>query len=64
MTGAFGFLGSAVNLASAVGPVAVGALATLSLEVTFAVDTAVYALALGICLVVVTRREQRDPAPT
>jgi MFS transporter, DHA1 family, multidrug resistance protein len=61
---AFGFLGSAVNLASAVGPVAVGALATLSLGVTFAVDTAVYALALGICLMVVTRRVQRDPAPT
>ena len=56
---AFGFLGSAVNLASAVGPIAAGALATLSLEATFAVDTVVYALALAICLTVVTRSGEK-----
>jgi MFS family permease len=53
---AFGFLGSAVNMASAIGPIAAGALATVSLEATFAVDTVVYALALGVCVTVVTRR--------
>ena len=61
---AFGFLGSAVNLASAFGPIAAGALATLSLAVTFAADTVVYALALGICLMVVTRRQPRGSAST
>jgi DHA1 family multidrug resistance protein-like MFS transporter len=57
---AFGFLGSAVNLASAIGPVAAGALATISLEVTFAIDTLVYGLALLICVMVVTRRRAAD----
>jgi MFS family permease len=53
---AFGFLGSAVNLASAFGPIAAGALANVSLHVVFGVDAFVYGLALVICVLVVGRR--------
>jgi hypothetical protein len=49
-----------VNLASAIGPVAAGALATISLEVTFAIDTLVYGLELLICVMVVTRRRAAE----
>ncbi len=42
---AFGFLGSATNLATAAGPFAAGAMATISLRATFGAATAVYAAA-------------------
>jgi DHA1 family multidrug resistance protein-like MFS transporter len=49
---AFGFLGSATSMATALGPLGAGALATVTLRAAFVVDTLLYALALGLGLLI------------
>jgi DHA1 family multidrug resistance protein-like MFS transporter len=47
---AFGFLGSSVSLASALGPVGAGALAAITLRTTFAADVVLYLGSVSITL--------------
>jgi DHA1 family multidrug resistance protein-like MFS transporter len=56
---AFGFLGSATSLATALGPLSAGALATFTLRTTFVVDTIVYAVAVGLGVMVSLRAPRR-----
>jgi MFS transporter, DHA1 family, multidrug resistance protein len=47
---AFGFLGSASSMATALGPITAGALAGFSLRAVFAVDAVIYLVAFGLAL--------------
>jgi MFS family permease len=61
---AFGFLGSANSFATALGPVGTGALATITLRTSFAVDTLVYAAALILGIWMSTRSTGGVPSPS
>jgi DHA1 family multidrug resistance protein-like MFS transporter len=61
---AFGFAGSAVSLANALGPIGSGALATLTLHTVYVADAILYTGSLGLSLTLWRRLGATSPLPS